>query len=119
MISESDVEFYTTNGYLVVPQVLDGETITALRRAVDELVSASSAVTENNELYDLEADHRRDAPRVRRLKSPDQHHAAFAALQDGGQSFLLSTRVCQRSLNITHVSVLTSACQACARKPHC
>lgn len=81
MISETDIEFYNTNGYLVVPDVLDASTLARLRSAIDELVLASRGVNENTALYDLEDDHRQDAPRVRRLKDPDKYHAAFAELR--------------------------------------
>jgi ectoine hydroxylase-related dioxygenase (phytanoyl-CoA dioxygenase family) len=81
MISQTDIDFYNTNGFLVVPDVLDGTTVKALRAAVEELVAASRAVTGNTALYDLEDDHRPDAPRVRRLKDPDRHHEVFAGLR--------------------------------------
>ena len=85
MLSETDVEFYNTHGFIVVPGILDEATIGGLRAAVDELVAASAEVCENTPLYDLEDDHSASAPRVRRLKDPDRHHGAFAALRSEPQ----------------------------------
>lgn len=81
MITDAQIKFYQDNGYLVIADVLDEITLARLRGAVDTFVAASATVTCNDILYDLEDDHRADAPRVRRLKSPDNHDEAFAALR--------------------------------------
>ncbi|MFT5445465.1 MAG: phytanoyl-CoA hydroxylase [Gammaproteobacteria bacterium] len=81
MITDSQIKFYQDNGYLVVADVLDEITLARLRGRVDAFVAASASITSNDILYDLEDDHSSDAPRVRRLKSPDNHDDAFAALR--------------------------------------
>ena len=81
MLNDEQIQFYHDNGYLVVENILDELTVSRVRNKVDELVLAAAQVTENNELYDLEDDHSASAPRVRRLKSPDNHHQVFAALR--------------------------------------
>ena len=81
MIDDGHVARYRELGYLVVPGVLGREELEDVRAAADQLVAGASAVTANNALYDLEDDHRPEAPRVRRLKGPDLHHLAFARLR--------------------------------------
>jgi phytanoyl-CoA hydroxylase len=80
MISESDVEFYRSNGYLVVKDVLDRVQLQALRDAVAQLLEGARGLEQNNDIYDLEDSHKPDAPRVRRLKMPHRHHPAFGNL---------------------------------------
>jgi ectoine hydroxylase-related dioxygenase (phytanoyl-CoA dioxygenase family) len=81
MITDDEVTFYRDNGYLVVADILDEITLARLRGRVDAFVAASASVSSNDILYDLEDNHSADAPRVRRLKSPDNHDEAFAALR--------------------------------------
>jgi phytanoyl-CoA hydroxylase len=77
MISERDVELYRESGYVVVPDLLDPETLSAARQVIAELVEGARGVTGHTEIYDLEPSHRPDAPRVRRIKTPHLHHELF------------------------------------------
>lgn len=77
MIPERDVAFYREHGYVVVPDLLDGETLSAARQVIAELVEGARGVTTHTDLYDLEPTHRPEAPRVRRLKTPHLHHEIF------------------------------------------
>ncbi|MFT5171907.1 MAG: phytanoyl-CoA hydroxylase [Gammaproteobacteria bacterium] len=81
MISNTQLKFYQDNGYLVIPNILDEVTLARLRSKIEEMVAASASVASNDILYDLEDDHSVAVPRVRRLKSPDNHEALFAALR--------------------------------------
>jgi ectoine hydroxylase-related dioxygenase (phytanoyl-CoA dioxygenase family) len=81
MISDAQLGEYRETGCLVVADVLSAEELRSVRDAVDTLVEASRGAKRNDALYDLEDDHSPDTPRVRRLKSPDRHHLAFARLR--------------------------------------
>lgn len=80
MISKQDVAFYNENGYLVVQNVLDGDEVAELRRITDEFVEKARAVTEHDEVYDLEDSHSPAEPRVRRIKTPHLWHPAYARM---------------------------------------
>ena len=80
MISDAQVEFYKLNGYVVVENVLPAEQLATLRREVEDLVAQSAAVTENNDIYDLEDTHTPQQPRVRRIKNPHAHLPSVAEL---------------------------------------
>ena len=83
MISDEQVRAYRRDGVIVVENVLDAETLAHLRSVVAELIAGASAVTEHNEVYDLEPGHSPEAPRVRRIKAAHKVHPAFDALVRG------------------------------------
>ncbi|HEY1862975.1 MAG TPA: phytanoyl-CoA dioxygenase family protein [Roseiarcus sp.] len=80
MISDKEVRAYRRDGVIVVPNVLDAETLAHLRGVVAELVAGAAAVTEHTEVYDLEPGHTSEAPRVRRIKAAHKVHPAFDAV---------------------------------------
>src|SRR5678815_3843494 len=80
MISEREVAFYREQGYLVVPDVLEPETLGVLRRDLVVILEGARAVTSHTDVYDLEPGHRADDPRVRRIKTPHKFLPAFERL---------------------------------------
>lgn len=80
MISDADVARYQRDGFIVVPDVLSPAEVAELQAVTDEFVERSRAVSAHDEVYDLEPGHRADAPRVRRIKTPDRHHPAYARM---------------------------------------
>ena len=79
MLSDAEVAAYRRDGFIVVENVFSDGEVTDLRRVTDEFVERSRSVTEHDDIYDLEPGHTADHPRVRRLKTPHRHHAAYAA----------------------------------------
>ncbi len=77
MLSEQDVAAYRRDGVIVVPDVLDGSTVSDLRRVVAELVAGAAQVSAHDDVYDLEPTHTPAMPRVRRIKSPHKVHTLF------------------------------------------
>jgi ectoine hydroxylase-related dioxygenase (phytanoyl-CoA dioxygenase family) len=77
MIGEQQVQAYRRDGFIVVPDVLDGETLSRIRQVVAELVAGASEVTAHTEVYDLEPGHTPAEPRVRRIKQPHKVHPLF------------------------------------------
>jgi ectoine hydroxylase-related dioxygenase (phytanoyl-CoA dioxygenase family) len=80
MISDKDVETYNRRGYLVVPDVLSEAEVADLRRVTEEFVEGSRAVTAHTDIYDLEDGHTKDAPKVRRIKTPHAWHPVYEAM---------------------------------------
>ena len=78
MLSQTQVDFYHENGYLTVDRVFSSSETADLQRVTEELVEKSRSVTEHTNLYDLEPGHTPDDPKVRRLKSPIDHHDLYA-----------------------------------------
>src|ERR1700675_2111686 len=77
MISDRDATFYREHGYIVVPGMLDAQTLGATRRVIAELIDRAGGVVGHTEIYDLEPSHRPEMPRVRRIKTPHLHHEIF------------------------------------------
>lgn len=82
MITDSQVEFYRENGYVVVEGVLSPDEVAELRRTTDEMVEGARGLTGHTEVYDLEDTHTPDDPRVRRIKFANKHHPTYAKLVD-------------------------------------
>ncbi|OED44334.1 hypothetical protein AB833_01795 [Chromatiales bacterium (ex Bugula neritina AB1)] len=57
MISQKEVDFYRSEGYLVVENVVSAEELQALRSDLARVLAEASSVTGNNEIYDLEDSH--------------------------------------------------------------
>ncbi|MFP6748999.1 MAG: phytanoyl-CoA dioxygenase family protein [Alphaproteobacteria bacterium] len=79
-LNEADRRFFAKHGYIHVGQVLDAGRLRAVCSEVDAIVGAARGVAEHNEIYDLEASHRADKPRVRRIKTPHLHFPLFEEL---------------------------------------
>jgi ectoine hydroxylase-related dioxygenase (phytanoyl-CoA dioxygenase family) len=65
---------------VVVPDVLGRDLLAEVRRRVDAIVADAAKVTSHTDVYDLEDSHSREAPRVRRIKTPHKHFPFFAEL---------------------------------------
>jgi len=70
-------ERYRDHGYLHLDSFVDDVWLIELRAASDEFVEASRSITASNKMLDVEPDHTADAPRLRRLVSPLEHHDTF------------------------------------------
>ena len=77
VLTEEQVGQYQREGWLSVPALVDDEWLGRLRAVTEEFVDASRALTESTPLYDLEADHTSEEPRLRRLSAPTELHATY------------------------------------------
>ena len=80
MIDDRHVAIYREQGFLVVPDVLEAAELAGVRAAVGGILDDARGVTAHTDVYDLEPDHRPDAPRVRRIKTPHRHFPLFRQL---------------------------------------
>ena len=80
MIDDRDVAAYREQGFLVVPDVLDAAELAAARAEVARILEGARGLAAHTDVYDLEPDHRPDAPRVRRIKTPHRHTPFFREL---------------------------------------
>jgi phytanoyl-CoA hydroxylase len=80
MLSFEQIQSYRANGYVVAENVLDRETLSAVRQKIAELVDGAHGVERHTEVYDLEPTHRPERPRVRRIKTPHVHFPMFREL---------------------------------------
>jgi phytanoyl-CoA hydroxylase len=80
MLTQAQKDEYDSVGAIVVPDVLSPAEVAELRAVTDGFVERARAVTTHDAIYDLEDSHTPAQPRVRRIKAPHLHHAAYAAL---------------------------------------
>lgn len=57
MLTEDQKRFYAENGYLMVENAVTPGQLARLREITARLIDASRAVTESNEVYDLDQGH--------------------------------------------------------------
>jgi ectoine hydroxylase-related dioxygenase (phytanoyl-CoA dioxygenase family) len=77
ILTEEQREFYFTNGYLLVEEVVTGEWLDRLRAVTDDMVERSRSATRSDAVFELEPDHSAEQPRLRRITSPVDHHPEY------------------------------------------
>jgi phytanoyl-CoA hydroxylase len=80
MLTAEQIRRYHDDGFIVVPGVVEPETVAGRRGATDRIVAGAAQVDRHDAVYDLEPSHTRAAPRVRRIKNPERVDPQFAAL---------------------------------------
>jgi len=77
MLSADQIAQYHRDGFIAVEGVYSPEDIAEMRRVTEDYVEQSRAVTAHTEVLDLEPGHTAEAPRLRRIKQPADHHAVY------------------------------------------
>jgi ectoine hydroxylase-related dioxygenase (phytanoyl-CoA dioxygenase family) len=77
MLTQQQKDFYATNGYLLVENAVTAEQVARLLAITEGLIEASRSVSESNDVYDLDAGHGPDSPRLTRIKVPHQRNPYF------------------------------------------
>ena len=80
MLTQTQKDEHDRVGAIVVPDVLSPAEVAELRAVTDGFVERARAITAHDAIYDLEDSHSPAQPRVRRIKAPHLHDAAYAAL---------------------------------------
>lgn len=77
MLSQEQIDFFHTQGYLGVDDLLSPAEVAALQQVTDDFIGQSRQFTVSNDVFDLEPDHTPDVPRVRRLINPAAQHPIY------------------------------------------
>ena len=77
MISDRQVQKYREDGFIVVENVLSAAEVTALGQVTEDFVGRAKAISEHDDIYDLEPTHSAAEPRVRRIKAPHLLHQVY------------------------------------------
>jgi ectoine hydroxylase-related dioxygenase (phytanoyl-CoA dioxygenase family) len=70
MLSKEQKSFYEDNGYLLVEDVVSPTQLAKLQSITYDLIEKSRAITESDEIYDLDKGHTSQTPRLTRIKLP-------------------------------------------------
>jgi len=79
-LNDDQIALYQSNGYITVENVFSADEVAEMRRVTEEFVELAREVESNTPVYDLEPNHSREQPRVRRIKNPASHHVAYAGI---------------------------------------
>lgn len=78
MLTSDAVARYRKDGYLRVEEAIDAALLCELRRVTQALIDASRSVAASDEIYDLDAGHSCERPRLTRIKLPHKRHPVYA-----------------------------------------
>ena len=70
VLSEDQVAFYNTQGYLVLEKRIPDDVMAAIRSEIARFEEEAQGITESNDRLDLEDSHTPENPRLRRIKLP-------------------------------------------------
>jgi ectoine hydroxylase-related dioxygenase (phytanoyl-CoA dioxygenase family) len=77
ILTRKQRESYFADGYLLVENAISEEWLKRLRAVTTEMVEESRTITKSDAVWDLEKGHSAEAPRLRRLSSPNDKHPAY------------------------------------------
>lgn len=77
MLSGAQKAFYAEHGYLMVEDVVTPAQLARMQAIAGELIEASRSVAESNDVYELDAGHGPESPRLTRIKLPHKQHPYF------------------------------------------
>ena len=84
-LTTKQIEQYNTEGYLVIEDALDPQTLRDLVRVTDQLVEEARGTTEHTSTLDLDPAHSPEDPKVRRIKHPYFAHPFYRELASNQQ----------------------------------
>ncbi len=79
-LSPQQMEDYHREGYILVEDVVDPDTLDRLRAVIADFKERSRSVTRSDAVFDVGPGHSPDSPRLRRLKHPVNLHPEFDAV---------------------------------------
>ena len=77
MLSGAQKAFYAENGYLLVEDAVTPAQLARMQAIAGEFIEASRSVAESNDVYELDAGHGPESPRLTRIKLPHKQHPYF------------------------------------------
>lgn len=80
VLSDEQIAAYERDGFLVIPDAISPAEVAELRAITDEFVERSRDVSSHDEMFDLEPGHTSERPLLRRLKTPEKWHPAYARM---------------------------------------
>lgn len=100
---------YREQGFFVVPDLLNGMEIQRFREVIDVLMERSREVRESDAVFDLEPDHSREQPRVRRIKAAHRVDPVFADFMRHPQLIEVLTAILGPDVRHQYVKLNTKA----------
>src|SRR5947209_12963783 len=76
-LSPEQIGSYQRDGYVAVRDVIDRSRLAELRQVTDEFLERSRQTRESDDVFDLDPRHTAEAPALRRIKNPADHHPVY------------------------------------------
>ena len=83
VLTQAQREHYFEHGYVGVESLVPKDTLDELIAVTNDFVDQSRAETDSGSVFDIGPGHGPETPVLRRLKSPDDRHAAYWNLASG------------------------------------
>ena len=77
LLEQQQRAFYYNQGYLILPSLISGSELDALRAATADIIEKSRGATESSRALDLEKGHCADQPKLRRVAYIDDQYPVF------------------------------------------
>lgn len=77
ILTDKQRESYFRDGYLLLERIVPEGWLERLRTVTQQMVDASRKIGRSDATWDLEEGHGAEAPRLRRLSSPNDHHPTY------------------------------------------
>jgi len=77
VLTQAQREAYFRDGYVAVPALIGRDWLERLEAVTAEFIERSRAFERSDAVFDLAPSHCKDAPKVRRLKTPDGQHPLY------------------------------------------
>lgn len=100
---------YREKGCTVIPGLLTPAEVRELSDAADALQARAATMDEGDDVLELDPGHTRDAPRIRRIRTPHRAHPVFDALVRHPRLMALVTRVIGPDVRLSHSKVNTKS----------
>lgn len=83
VLTQDQRKAYHADGYLLVERLFDAGTIARLNAVTDSFIERSRSREQSDSTFDLAPEHSSQTPMVRRIKRPDEQHAAYWEIATG------------------------------------
>ena len=77
MLSADQLEHYHEHGYVLVEDAVTPEQLARMRQITLDLIDQSRAVTQSNDVFDLDEGHSAESPKLTRIKLPHKQDPYF------------------------------------------
>lgn len=101
-LEPATIDRYASDGYLLLPGHVDAAWLGRLNEAMHRLVDDSRTAEPGDRRFDPEPGHRADKPRLRRINSPVDLDAAFAAFALDGPATDLAEAILGPNIRFHH-----------------
>jgi ectoine hydroxylase-related dioxygenase (phytanoyl-CoA dioxygenase family) len=96
---------YAEHGYVVLPSFLTEAETEELRAVTDRIEASAIGVEQDNQIFDFEAGHTPDAPKIQRIKKPNRVDPYYRALAAHPRLIDIVARIIGPNIRLNHSKI--------------